>query len=78
VLIEVGKLREGIRKYDALLLIPSTNPTIAAELESAKSSREKALKLLAASTTQPITPAPSGEKTIQGTDLKRKTPTIFR
>ncbi|HEV8290414.1 MAG TPA: hypothetical protein VGP94_00755, partial [Tepidisphaeraceae bacterium] len=52
VLIEVGKLREGIQKYDAVLLIPSTTPSIAAELESAKSAREKALQLLAASITR--------------------------
>jgi hypothetical protein len=77
VLIEVGKLREGIRKYDALLLIPPSNPTLAAELESARSSREKALKLLAASTTQSTPPGTSREKPIPGTDSQKKPGTIF-
>ena len=77
VLVEVGKLHQGIHKYDALLLIPSTNPTIAAELESAKSSREKALKLLAASTTEPTAPTTSEEKSIPGPDSQKKPGTIF-
>src|SRR6266850_678043 len=72
VLIEVGKLREGIRKYDALLLIPASNATIAAELESAKSSREKALMLLAASTQ-----STSEEKPVPIPEPQKKTGTIF-
>ncbi|HEV8379738.1 MAG TPA: hypothetical protein VGP99_12870 [Tepidisphaeraceae bacterium] len=72
VLIDVGKLREGIEKYDALLRISSSNPTIAAELESAKSAREKALKLLAASTQRA-----SEEKTVPAPEPQKKPGTIF-
>jgi hypothetical protein len=67
VLIEVGKVREAIEKYDALQRIQSSNPTIAAEIDSAKSAREKALKMLATATTQhaeekPILPATPEKK----------------
>ena len=71
VLIEVGKLREGIAKYDELLRLPST-PAIAAELESARSAREKALKALAAAT-----PQPSDEKHVIAPEPPKKSGTIL-
>lgn len=73
VLVEVGKMREGVEKYDALLRIQSTNPTIAAEIDSARQAREKALKLLAASTAQAASP----EKSVPDPEQKKKTQTIF-
>jgi len=65
VLIDVGKLREGIEKYDALLRIAPSAPAIAAELDSAKLEREKAVKLLAASATSTLAqekPIPEARK----------------
>ncbi len=77
VLIEVGKVREGIRKYDEILSSPTpTNSTLAAEIEKAKQAREQALKLLATSTTQTTTTP--DDKGATGTDgSPKKTRSIF-
>jgi len=74
VLIQVGKIREGIEKYDVLLRIQSSNPTITAEQDSAKSAREKALKLLAAATT---TQHGSEDKPAPAPEAQKKPGTIF-
>jgi len=73
VLLEVGNVREALDKYDAVLRIQSTNPTIATELDSARLAREKALKLLAATASQTISPA----KTLPESEQPGKSPTIF-
>ncbi len=73
VLMEVGKLREGIDKYEAVLRIQTSNPAIAAEIDSSKLALEKALKLLAASSAQ----TPSAEKPLPDPDPQKKPQTIF-
>ncbi|HEV8604254.1 MAG TPA: hypothetical protein VGQ99_02735 [Tepidisphaeraceae bacterium] len=79
VLIEVGKVREGIRKYDEILSSPTpTNPTLTSELEKAKQARDQALKLLATSTTQLTSPVTPDDKGATGTDPSpKKTRSIF-
>lgn len=73
VLIDVGKLREGIEKYDQALRISSSNPTIAAELDAAKAEREKALKVLAAT----VPPPASDEKTVSTPEPQKSASKLF-
>ncbi len=71
VLIDVGKLREGIQKYDTLLRLADgktfQNANVTAEIANARLAREQALKTLAAAQppieekaeAKPVEPAPA-------------------
>jgi hypothetical protein len=76
VLVEVGKVKEGIGRLDAMIALGADaagNSAVAAEIEKAKAERERAVKMLAAATTQPAAAA-SDEKT---TADPKKVKTIF-